>query len=78
MQTIKFTTFGACSAAGSFGPGDILRCDDALAQHLVAEAQCARYVEPAAPRTPADEQPAADVQVEPVAPRVVRRRRSAA
>lgn len=73
MKAIQFTTFGARSAAGSFAPGDILRCEDALAHHLVAEAKCARYVDAAAPAVPAEE-------VAPPAPeaRVVRRRRSAA
>ena len=45
MVQIKFITFGATSAGGSFGPGDVLRCGEDLAKHLVEEAQCAKYVE---------------------------------
>lgn len=45
MVQIKFTTFGATSVGGSFGPGDILRCSPDMAKHLVEEAQCAKYVE---------------------------------
>lgn len=45
MVQIKFITFGATSAGGSFGPGDVMRCDDTLAEHLVDEAKCAVYVE---------------------------------
>lgn len=42
---IKFTTFGATSAGGSFGPGDLMRCSQDMARHLVEEAKCAQYVE---------------------------------
>jgi hypothetical protein len=54
MVQIKFTTFGATSASGSFGPGDVLRCSPEMARHLVEDAKCAKYVEaqqpaPAAP-----------------------------
>ena len=66
MQRIRFTTFGATSAGGSFSPGDIMRCDDALARHLVEEARCAVY---------ADAQPKTESAEEPARP-VVRRRRS--
>lgn len=45
MVTIKFKTFGATSAGGSFGPGDLMRCDEKLAKHLVDEAQCAVYLQ---------------------------------
>lgn len=44
MVQIKFTTLGANSAVGSFGPGDLLRCNEALARHLVEEVKCAVYV----------------------------------
>jgi hypothetical protein len=44
MVQIKFTTFGASSAIGSFAPGDLLRCSEATARHLVDEAKCAKYV----------------------------------
>ncbi len=42
---IKFTTFGANSAFGSFAPGDKLRCSPELAKHLVEELRCAKYAE---------------------------------
>jgi hypothetical protein len=45
MIAIKFKTFGATSAGGSFSPGDIMRCDEKLAKHLVDEAQCAVYLQ---------------------------------
>lgn len=46
MVQIKFKTFGATSAGGAFAPGDIMRCSEALADHLVNEAKCAVYVQP--------------------------------
>ena len=52
MKPIKFTKFGANTAIGGFGPGDIARVSDALAQHLVDEAGVAKYIEAAAPATP--------------------------
>lgn len=45
MKQVKFTTFGANSAFGAFGPGDTLRCSDDLAAHLVGEIRCAVYDE---------------------------------
>lgn len=76
MVTIKFKTFGATSAGGSFGPGDIMRCDDKLAKHLVEEAQCAVYVQ--APQSAPVEKETKQVapaveEVEAVAPRRNRR-----
>lgn len=56
MALIKFTSFGANSAFGSFAPGDTMRCSDDLARHLVEEIQCAKY----------DEVKAQPVAVEPV------------
>ena len=53
MVAVKFKTFGATSAGGSFAPGDIMRCDAELAKHLVDEAQCAEYLD-AAPAQPED------------------------
>lgn len=49
MRKIRFITFGATSAGGSFGPGDIMRCPDDLAAHLVNDAKCAVYVDAAQP-----------------------------
>lgn len=46
MVQIKFTTFGATSAGGSFAPGDLMRCHEDMAKHLVDEAKCAVYVQP--------------------------------
>lgn len=45
MVQVKFTTFGANTAFGSFAPGETLRCSEALAKHLVDEIRCAKYVE---------------------------------
>ena len=42
---IKFTRQGGSPMTGEFSPGDTLRCDAALAKHLVDQAECARYVE---------------------------------
>jgi hypothetical protein len=47
MVQVKFTKFGANSALGGFAPGDRARLSDALARHLVDEAQVAVYAEPA-------------------------------
>jgi hypothetical protein len=41
MQTIRFNKTGANSAFGAFQPGDILRCSDAMAAHLIDVAQVA-------------------------------------
>lgn len=54
MVAIKFKTFGATSAGGSFGPGDILRCDEKMAKHLVEEAQCAVYMQAPQPEPVAE------------------------
>jgi hypothetical protein len=43
---VKFTTFGANSAFGSFAPGDRLRCSEEMAEHLVNHLKCAEYAEP--------------------------------
>lgn len=69
MISIKFKTFGATSAGGSFGPGDIMRCDDKLAKHLVEEAQCANYMQAPQPV----QAPAVEVEAEQVQVRRVRR-----
>lgn len=54
MVAIKFKTFGATSAGGSFSPGDILRCDEKMAKHLVEEAQCAVYMQAPQPEPVAE------------------------
>lgn len=44
-KSIKFTSSGSSSALGNFAPGDIARnIPDALADHLVKEALCAKYL----------------------------------
>ncbi len=51
-KTIEFTASGSCNQLGNFAPGGIARdIPDALAAHLVNEAQCAKYwaPKPAAP-----------------------------
>ena len=53
QRQIKFTTSGATSATGGFGPGDTLRCDEAFARHLVEEARCAKYIDAPPPAEPA-------------------------
>lgn len=49
MIQIKFKAQGANSAIGSFTHGDIARVGEALARHLVTEAQVAEYVQPQPP-----------------------------
>lgn len=41
---IKFTASGCSSVTGNFAPGDLFRCDEAHARHLVEEVGCAVYV----------------------------------
>lgn len=49
-KSIKFIASGSCSALGNFSSGQIARnIPDALADHLVKEALCAQYLDPAAP-----------------------------
>jgi len=44
-KSIKFTASGSCSALGNFAPGDVYRnLPDALADHLVKEAMCAKFI----------------------------------
>lgn len=46
MQTqIKFLVGGANSVCGGFVAGDILRCSEAFAKHLVEDVKCAKYIE---------------------------------
>lgn len=56
--TVQFTTTGSCSAFGNFGPGDLLRCGEGMARHLVEQAKVARYHQV---RQPAAALAAADV-----------------
>ena len=49
---IKFTRQGGSPMTGEFSPGDVMRCDAAVAKHLV-EAECAKYVEAVKPAKPA-------------------------
>lgn len=45
-KSIKFTTNGSSSLLGSFGAGDVARnLPDDLAEHLVNEAKCAKFIE---------------------------------
>jgi hypothetical protein len=48
MRAIKFNRGGSNTMLGNFGPGDVARCSDALARHLVDEVRVARYAEPVA------------------------------
>lgn len=46
MIQIKFTTHGASSAFGAFGPGDTARVSKELAEHFVETMKCAKYMKP--------------------------------
>ena len=68
-KTIEFTTFGSCSALGGFAPGGIARdIPDELADHLVNEAQCAKYWVPKAPAPAAAPWPPEGQPSEPAQP----------
>lgn len=55
MQSIKFTKFGANSQFGSFQPGDVMRCSQELADHLVKEGVAKSLdIVPVANTAPAD------------------------
>jgi hypothetical protein len=43
MRQIEFTGQGSNTILGNFAPGDMARCSDALARHLVDEARVAKY-----------------------------------
>jgi hypothetical protein len=47
LTRIKFTANGCCSAIGNFSSGDTARVSAEMARHLVEEAKCAKYDEPA-------------------------------
>lgn len=49
MRQIEFIGQGSNTILGNFGPGDVARCSDALAQHLVDEARVAKYATPSEP-----------------------------
>jgi len=53
IMLVKFKTSGSNSAFGSFSPGDVLRCGDDLARHLVEDARVAEYVTQNASAAPA-------------------------
>ena len=50
MKAIKFVRGGSNTILGNFAPGDVARCSDALAKHLVDEVKVATYAEQPAPR----------------------------
>jgi hypothetical protein len=52
MVQIKFIKYGANSAFGGFAPGDRMRCDEAMAKHLVEEVGVAEYAAAPAPAEP--------------------------
>jgi len=58
MRKIVFTKQGSSSEFGNFGPGDVLRCSDAQAEHFVGQAQCAQYADAQAPAEEAAPKPA--------------------
>lgn len=64
MPQIKFIRTGANTQVGNFAPGDLLRCGEAMAHHLVEIARVAVLVEAPAVDTP----PAAPVQAPSPAP----------
>lgn len=49
MRRIEFEQYGSNTIIGNFEPGDVMRCGDDLAHHLVAQAKVAHYAE-SAPR----------------------------
>ena len=57
MVTVKFLVGGANSAFGGFAAGDLLRCSEAMAKHLVDEVKCAKYAD--TPQAPEQEAPKA-------------------
>jgi hypothetical protein len=66
---IKFTTHGADSLFGGFGPGDTARVSPELAKHFVEVCKCAKYLEkpavqaePKAVQAEAAPEPVADAQ----------------
>lgn len=72
MPEIRFTKTAFSTTLGTFGPGDLLRCDDATAAHFVQQAQCAVIVQPQPDKAP----PAPGAT--DAAPAVARRRRTPA
>lgn len=53
---IKFVANGCCTLLGNFAAGDVARVPVDLANHLVNEAGCARYVEQPVQPPPAHRQ----------------------
>jgi hypothetical protein len=74
---VKFKTTGSNSAFGAFSAGDLLRCDERLARHLVEEAMVAEYADAPAraaePVAEPEEAPAV-APAEEAAPAPARRR----
>lgn len=64
MKAVKFTSFGANSVVGGFGPGDVARVSDEFAAHLVDEAKVAKYADDQ-PQAPAPPQAAAKATASP-------------
>lgn len=55
---IKFIVGGANSLCGGFVAGDILRCSEAFAKHLVEDVKCAKYIDaPAAKAIEEEKEP---------------------
>lgn len=53
MRLVEFTRQGSNTIVGNFGPGDIVRCGDALARHFVEEVKVADYADAPISREPA-------------------------
>jgi hypothetical protein len=74
MPMIRFCRSGANTRIGNFQAGDLMRCGDALAAHLVEQARVATWVdapsaaETAAPVPAAVQDQAAEPDPAPVAP----------
>lgn len=45
MRQVKFHQLVISPVYGNCGPGDIVRCDDLFAQHVVDDLKCAVYVD---------------------------------
>lgn len=55
MTKVQFYKFGSNTVIGSFQPGDVLTCSDAMARHLVEVADVAKMLEAEQPK-PAQQQ----------------------
>lgn len=45
MRQVKFSRLVMSPVYGNCGPGDVVRCDDLFARHVVEELDCAVYVD---------------------------------